>query len=508
MSDLAVVVAGTIAAATAGVRWLRVAQREHYLAGSATRFGRRWWGSGVANIGLGVLAAGSALAALVLPAMGFVAAGIVVAAPLGLPLRGRAPGPLAWTRRLRTLAAVLVGLYAASVAAGWALGAAGPVALAAGLALPALTDVALAITQPLERRLAQRWVDRAAARLGQVAPTVVGITGSYGKTSTKNYVAHLAGANRAVVASPRSFNNAAGLAIAVNENLVPGTEVFVAEMGTYGPGEIAAMRAWLRPSIAVITAIGPVHLERFRSEDRIVAAKSEILVDADVAVLNTDDERLARVAGALEGEGRRVVRCSAKDAEADVCARPENGGLVVYTRGRELTRADGVDAHPGNVACAVAVALALGAPAESVGELVATLPGVPNRLTVGAGSTGATVVDDTFNSNPAGAAAALDVARRHATVDGKLVVVTPGMVELGPRQQAENAAFAQAVAATATHLLIVGGTNLTALRAGARGGHASVVTVASRADAVAWVKETVGPGDVVLFENDLPDHYP
>ncbi len=120
-------------------------------------------------------------------------------------------------------------------------------------------------------------VARATARLARVAPTVVAITGSFGKTSTKGYVAHLVGGARAVVASPASFNNRAGLARAVNEHLADGTEVFVAEMGTYGRGEIAELCSWICPDVAVITAVGPVHLERFRSEDRILEAKAEIL---------------------------------------------------------------------------------------------------------------------------------------------------------------------------------------------------------------------------------------
>lgn len=503
-------IAGVAAAVVAARRWLLVAQREHYLAGAATRFAARWWtGTGVVNGSLFAVTAATALASLFVGSAAVIAAVGVAVGPVGFPWKGRAPGPAAWTRRLRTLAAILAGLYVTALAAGWVLGRPVAAAVLAAVALPGLTDLALLIASPLEGRLAQKWIDKAAARLRQVAPTVVGITGSYGKTSTKNYVAHLAGASRSVVASPRSFNNAAGLAIAVNNHLVPGTEVFVAEMGTYGPGEIAAMGEWVRPTIAVITAIGPVHLERFGSEDRIVEAKSEILQTAEVAVLNTDDHRLSAVADRIEvDDGARVVRCSAKDPGADVCARRDDGTLVVYRGGKELFRIDGIEAHPGNVACAVAVALELGTPPDALESRLATMPPVPNRLTVGTGTTGATVIDDTFNSNPAGAAAALEVATKQATPDGKLVVVTPGMIELGPRQARENAAFARAVAAVATHLLIVGRTNQRALRDGAKDGKAAVVHVRSMAAAAAWVQEHVGPGDVVLGENDLPDHFP
>ena len=229
------VVAALAGAAAGGVRWLRVAQREHYLPGSVSRFAWRWWAIGpnrvlAAAVALGVVLSGrSPLAALV-------GAGPLVVGPFGLSLRGRT-SKLAWTRRLRTLAAVSAALHLLVVAAGLVAGAGPTVALLAAALTPVLVDAALALTAPLERRLAEPYVRRARARLRQVAPTVVGVTGSYGKTTTKGYIAHLAGATRSVVATPASFNNRAGLARAVNEHLTPGTDVFVAEMGTYSWGE-------------------------------------------------------------------------------------------------------------------------------------------------------------------------------------------------------------------------------------------------------------------------------
>ncbi|MGH9149428.1 MAG: glutamate ligase domain-containing protein, partial [Acidimicrobiales bacterium] len=119
-----------------------------------------------------------------------------------------------------------------------------------------------------------------------------------------------------------------------------------------------------------------------------------------------------------------------------------------------------------------------------------------------------TVIDDTYNANPAGAAAALAALQAHRSPAGRAVVVTPGMVELGPRQGEENAAFGAAAAAAATDLVVVGRTNRAALVEGASGGQAEVRVVERRADAVAWVRANLGPGDVVLYENDLPDHFP
>ena len=207
-----------------------------------------------------------------------------------------------------------------------------------------------------------------------------------------------------------------------------------------------------------------------------------------MAVLNADDHRLAALADRLEATGgKKVVRVGAADL-GDLSVPP--------------------GAPPTNVAVAVAIARQLGVPDDAIAARLATLPTAAHRLTTSTGTSGATIVDDTYNSNPAGAAAALAALTRHATDGGKRVVVTPGMVELGSRQADENRAFATAVAESATHLLIVGQTNRRALQGGAAHGNITVVLVDTREDAVSWVQDHLGPGDVVLYENDLPDHYP
>jgi UDP-N-acetylmuramoyl-tripeptide--D-alanyl-D-alanine ligase len=494
------------ASVPAALRWLRVAQREHYLAGSATRFARRWWTSDPADTVL--LAAGAAGVVLAAwwPVAALVPAAVAAAAPRRLSVRGRT-SPLVWTRRLRLLAAVWALVDAVVLVVAGVLGAPAPVAGALALLAPLLVDLALLVTAPVERRLTQPYVTTATARLARVAPVVVAVTGSYGKTSTKNHIAHLVAGTRRVVASPASYNNRAGLARAVNEQLSDGTEVFVAEMGTYGPGEIAELCAWCTPQVSVITAIGPVHLERFGDEDRIVAAKAEITCRAATVVLNVDDRRLAALADRLAAAGRLVVRCSRIDNRADVAVVEGDGGLSVFLSGRRAAArvAEGTGAQPGNVACALAVALAVGVPEADAVARLADLPGVPHRLGTARAASGVVVIDDTFNSNPAGARAALAMLAGAAPA-GRRALVTPGMVELGPRQAEENRAFAGAATAVVTDVVVVGRTNRRALLEGAAASRP--VAVGDRTGAVAWVRAHLGPGDAVLYENDLPDHYP
>jgi len=490
----------------AGARWLRVAQREHYLPGSTTRFAWRWWALRPPAPALAAVALVGAAVAFAYPLVSLATAAVVIVGPPSLGVRGRT-SPLVFTSRMRRLAALWLVLQALVIGLGVLVHQAAPVAALGACAVPFVVDAAAALLSPLEHRLVTPYVTAAQARLAQVAPTVVAITGSFGKTSTKQHVAHLVAGSRTVVASPASYNNRAGLARAINEQLLPGTEVFVAEMGTYGKGEIAELCRWCPPFIAVITAIGPVHLERFKSEEAIVAAKSEITETAHTVVLNVDNPHLAALADRLAAAGTKsVVRCSAVDTAAVICVEAAQGMARVHVGGAVV--ASGVSlpgsVQPTNLACALAVAFALTVPQEVAISRIATLPTVPNRLASGAAPSGVWVIDDTFNSNPSGARVALaELVVRGA--EGRRVVVTPGMVELGPIQFGANREFGEDIARSATDLVIVGHTNRRALQTGSS--PLRPIFVRTRDEAVTWVRATLGPGDAVLYENDLPDHY-
>ena len=495
-------VVAAVAYGLALLRWLRVAQREHYLSWTVTRFARRWWDTHGANRMLflvGILALGFAVA---YPAAGLLTALVAATGPLGLSITGRT-APLRWTVRLRRLAVGVSVISAALVVVGIFLDRAVVAMLGAGILMPLLVDVTLAVMAPIEHRLSARFVDQATRTLARVAPTVVAITGSYGKTTTKTYLARLLRESHATVASPASFNNRMGLARAINEHLAVGTEVFIAEMGTYGKGEIAELSTWIEPTVGVITAIGPVHLERFGSLDEIVAAKSEILTRARTAVLNVDDPRLAALAGRIDIE---VIRCSTQDSNADVYIDASGAGGV-FVGGQQLATLEDPSVFPSNLACALGAAMAVGAPMTGLARAVGHVPGAEHRQTVSVSDLGFTIVDDTYNSNPAGARSALATLERVGT-GRRRVLVTPGMVELGTRQYEENLALAALAVRQVTDVVIVGRTNRAAWLEGTAGGKASVIVVGSREDAVDWVQASLGDGDVVLYENDLPDHYP
>lgn len=287
----------------------------------------------------------------------------------------------------------------------------------------------------------------------------------------------------------------------------------IAEMGTFKRGEIADLCRWIPPDISVITSIGPVHLERFGSEDNILEAKSEILEHASVIVLNTDNHHLSSLSRRLEGEGRFVLNVSGKDLNANVAVRDDDeGNLVVYVNQRRMCSMPFLDISKTNLAAAVAVCFQLGVPEENISSQLQTLPVAKNRLNISTNERGVTILDDTYNSNPAGARLALEALERRTGPFSRAVVVTPGMIELGKKQFEENSYLGRAAARVATDILVVSFTNRSAILQGVASAHAegfspNVIVVNSRPDAVKWVKDNLATGDVVLYENDLPDHF-
>jgi len=500
-------------------RWLRVLQREHYEPTSMRRFLGRWSSPQVFSatsverkkltrpitlshvlvvaLFVTVLARVDLLAAVVAVLYGLLC-------PQGLSLRGRT-GKLEWTRRLRTIAIVATLFVVVLAAVGFLSTRPWLIPIGVVWAVPLILALTTRLLGPYESRRAQTFVSQAAARLNRVHPRVVAITGSYGKTSTKNYLADLLSPDGGVVATPRSFNNRAGLSRAINENLADDTRVFIAEMGTYGPGEIRELCEWCPPEIAVVTAIGPVHLERMKTLDVIEQAKFEITEAASTVVVNIDDDRLGRWVDRLVASGKRVRTAGSVRLDASVrVVVEENAWAVVLDNERIATMEPRHGVQPTNVACAVASALELGLSIDVVVSRLSRVTPVANRSTVAVAPSGVVVVDDTFNANPASAAAALKLLSS-LQLSGRRVVVTPGLIELGRDQYGENLSLAKKVAAARDELVVVGRTNVTAL---ATGYEQPLRRFDTREEAVEWVRSVLVPGDGVLYLNDLPDHYP
>jgi UDP-N-acetylmuramoyl-tripeptide--D-alanyl-D-alanine ligase len=392
------------------------------------------------------------------------------------------------------------------------------VAVGGHLLAPELLLLANWLIRPIQAMDNRRFVTRARRHLADVDPLVVGITGSYGKTTTKNCVAAVAELRGPAYPTPASFNSFLGVVRAINEGLQPRHRTFVVEMGAYRRGDVAELCELTSPRIGILTAIGPAHLERFGSLDETELAKGELAeaIPADGALITrADDERCRRAAGRSAGAVRLFA--PAPHPEADVWAEDvelREGRTVFLLRAGE---GEGVrvkarllgEHNVANLVAAAAAGLEMGLPLDAVGRALAKVQPPPHRLApiVNSGA-GVVVIDDAYNSNPEGAAAALDVLASHPA--DRRLLVTPGMVELGERQEEENRRFGEHAAGVCDLVVLVGPDQTAPIRAGleAAGFAAdSVHVVADAGEAQELLARTTRRGDVVLFENDLPDLY-
>jgi UDP-N-acetylmuramoyl-tripeptide--D-alanyl-D-alanine ligase len=533
------------------LRWLRVLQREHYEASALARFVGRWSSPQVAAVPRSkvrleqasvtvrtaprddfqgasrfeqdrlrpkaqrgvrrpftlthVLIFAFVVALLVKNEYAPVAVAVIFGlfTPWGLSIKGRT-GPLVWTRRATTTAAVATVVSVGIACIGLVSNRPWLPAAVVVWAVPVILDLTTRALKPYEEHRSKAFVDQAVARLNRVHPRVVAITGSYGKTSTKNHLAQIMG-DDGIVVTPRSFNNRAGLSRAINENLADGTRVFVAEMGTYGPGEIRSLCSWCVPEIAVVTALGPVHLERMKRLDVIEAAKYEITERANVVIVNTDDHVLARWPQKLTAASKRVRTAGSTNESASVRVGVDGPNWSVSVDGTVIGVGPAiVGVQATNLACAIAVALELGVRTDELLDRLRRVEAVENRSNVVTASSGVEVIDDTFNANPASAASALKLLSS-LHLSGRRVVVTPGLIELGREQYGENLALARKIAFIEAELVIVNRTNAVPLSIGFGG---LVRRFNTRDEAVTWVRSALVAGDGVLYLNDLPDHYP
>jgi UDP-N-acetylmuramoyl-tripeptide--D-alanyl-D-alanine ligase len=451
-------------------------------------------------------------------------------AAMGRQLIGRRQAkPLVFTARARRLFAialaipslVLVGAAIAAIAGApaWVAAAIGTATgLLSVVGAPELLFVANAAVKPIQALDNHRFVQRARRRLEETDPLVVGITGSFGKTTTKACVASVCELRGSTYATPASFNSYLGVVRAINEGLTTKHRTFIAEMGAYRPGDIAELCELVRPEVGVLTAIGPAHLERFGSLDAIERTKGELAasLSADgVYVTNADDPRCMRTTESTEA--RVALFSTAGAPEADITAAGismadgttsftlrRRGGEEVPVRSRLLGRH-----NVGNLLAAAAVGTSLDLSLDAIARALSRVSPPAHRLApILNRQAGIVVIDDAYNSNPVGAAAALEVLASHQAE--RRLLVTPGMVELGEREAEENERFGTQAAEVCDLVVLVGEERSKPILAGLSAASfpdSQIHIVANASEAEALLAKTTRRGDVVLFENDLPDLY-
>lgn len=432
--------------------------------------------------------------------------------------------PLVWTPRVRRLYAVMVVL--ALIVVGSLLLLPGDSHYSFGrfygffiLAMWVKADwlaiAALWLLKPVEKHINQGYINDAKRILASMPDLrVIGITGSYGKTSTKHYLYRILAERFSVCMTPGSFNTTLGVVRTVREYLKPYDRIFICEMGAKQPGDIREICDLVHPEIGIITAVGPQHLESFKTIENVQATKFELIdsLPADgLAVLNNDFPYVANRPVGNVAALRYAIdpQDDTQFSVSDIHYSASGTDFTVITPDGELklhTRLVG-ECNVSNLVAAVIVALHLGVTPNEIARGVEQIEQIEHRLSVKRTPGGITILDDAFNSNPAGSAMALDVLR---SMGGCRFVITPGMIELGERQEELNREFGRKIAGSANVAIVVGRYNREAIVAGiesANNPELEVHIVDTFAEAQALMTSKARSGDAVLYENDLPDTF-
>ena len=374
------------------------------------------------------------------------------------------------------------------------------------------------LVQPIENYIQQGFKDEARATIDSRRDlTVIGITGSYGKTSTKFIMAELLRQKYNVCATPSSYNTPMGICIVVNEKLQPDHQVLILEMGMRYPGDIKELCAIAPPDIGVVTTVGMAHLETMGSVEAIAEEKGSLMEHSkpgSPAVLNIDNEHVADMEKRASGPVWRVSvqGNTAADITAHNIRYDADGTSFVV---RDDTGADATfqtqllgKHNVLNILLSVAVGREMGLRLRQMAHAIERVEPVEHRLELRQEGP-VTVIDDAFNSNPVGARNAVEILSEFDA--DRRVIVTPGMVELGERQDEENRALGEYIAQHDIDLAVLIGEEQTApLRDGLRSQQFPddrLKVFPSLFDAQDYLKRHLGEGDVVLYENDLPDQY-
>jgi UDP-N-acetylmuramoyl-tripeptide--D-alanyl-D-alanine ligase len=467
-------------------------------------------------IAAGFLFMADTVLAIALFTVGAVVLGLVQPDPRS---SGKIPLRLTWrARRVLAVAVVLASaawVLAVRVFMGVEVRAALIASAIVFAVLPLTLIVANALLAPYERYVQRSYYADAVRRLHRVAPFVVGITGSYGKSSSKAMLAHILQFHAPTLAATGSINTPMGVTRHIREDLVPGHRFMVVEMGAYGIGSIRRLCDLTPPAAGLITAVGDAHLERFGSTENIKRTKQELaqaVPPGGVLVVNADSPNALRIA--KESTHCRVLLYGETSPETlatrveQIRFTRQGTHFVLRTAERTYACFTPVLGRPiiMNLAGAFTLAVAVGVDPDVAVASFRTLKPVSNRLEV-VEESGITWVRDAYNSNQFGFRAALEVAA--ALPANRRVLVTPGVIELGPEQAVVNRALSREAAAVCDSTLVVSETNRAAFVEGHReaGREERLVPVANRTDAFRWLREHLADGDTVVLENDLPDLY-
>lgn len=345
--------------------------------------------------------------------------------------------------------------------------------------------------------------------------TVIGVTGSYGKTSVKNFLEKTLSAKYEVLTTPKNYNTTMGVVKTIREELKPIHQIFICEMGATNIGEIKEICDIVKPKIGIITAIGPQHLESFKTIENIIKTKFELADSVKenngVMFLNYDNEYIAK-----QKLDVKVLSYGANHDELDYNAyelysssRGLSFKILDPTSNREVEfKTKLIGKHNViNLTVAIGVANYLGISLETLVSRVREIKSVEHRLQL-ISHGDFTIIDDSYNSNPISSKSALDTL---AEFEGTKIIVTPGLIELGNDEEKYNFELGQYMTNICDYIFLVGCEHSKLILEGILSksfDKQKVFTVNSPQEAIKQISQlAINDKITVLLENDLPDNY-
>ena len=444
---------------------------------------------------------------------------LVMRVALAVRCKKTAIKPLVFTSRVKRLycSAVIIFGVLLSIYEIFPKNNVGKSALLILFMLSALTPITAILTKlinsPVENLIGRFYINDAKRILKSYANLkVVGITGSYGKTTTKFILNRILSEKFNTVCTPQSFNTPFGVVRTVREKLKPQTEVFICEMGAKKTGDIKEICDIVHPDYGIITSVGEQHLDTFKSVDNVFRTKFElydsVLKKGGVCLANIDSigiaERKEKCAGAVFfGEGTDYyadnVKVSPSGSSFDLHLKGDTVPVTAKLLGKHSVA---------DILSAAALAHILGVSAADIKCAVASLTPTEHRLELKPFNNGSVLIDDAYNSNPEGC---LEAVRVLGSFEGmKKVIITPGLIELGAREYDCNFALGLEAAKYCDIIILVGKNRAVPMSDAIKTtdfNTDNLYIVSSFKEAMNIYLPMADKNSVVLLENDLPDNY-
>ncbi len=374
--------------------------------------------------------------------------------------------------------------------------------------------IAAIINIPVEKYVYYSFKSKAMKKLKSLnSLKVIGITGSYGKTSSKNILSDILNIKYNALPTPKNFNTPYGLIMTINNTLDKFDDIFIAEMGAYKKGEIKELCDLVHPKYGILTTIGTAHLESFGSEENIRTAKFELiesLPSDGVAILNMDDEK--QTSYKIKNNCKKIW-VSIDNDKADFVAtniKMNNKGMTFNVKiGNDNVKfSTKLLGRPNiyNILAGIALGNYFGITNEELQRAVANVKNTEHRLELRKNGN-ITYIDDSYNSNPVGSKMALDVLD---LMPGKKIIMTPGMIELGPKQYEFNKKFGEYISEVCDEVILVGEKQTIPIQDGLKEKNYNEKKIHITNDVKEGfnIASKISTKDTyVLIENDLPDSF-